>query len=425
VTAIADTDALQVGTGQQSSDPEALPPTSQQTQELSSPSSQTQELSPPPSQIEGLPPPPSQVEGLFLPSSQPNLLDRIRRWVSFRFRPANERRLDILRVKLAGQLSRREQTARQASRTMDTWSEAADSLLSEAEVALRRSDVDTAWSCFEEAMRMDVFAYDSTELAAAQTGLRVEATEGLNSWRGEAITRLLAAPDQAFSSRLAKLVPDEAVREKIDALLSPQVRDQAVINHIKGLLEDAEVSRPAEIAQAIEEFAAEREQARKTALYVATGLRNEHGAEETQRLLQLRRQLLDISGILTLTLVGLLLLATSAPIRLLARPDSAGDALWGYVALFGALGGGLSAFRSFSGRARLRLPVHLLHGLLTAARPLLGAIGALAAYVLLQSGVLAFRPATTAAVLLVAFFAGFAERLVVQAVEPSQVADKP
>jgi hypothetical protein len=213
-------------------------------------------------------------------------------------------------------------------------------------------------------------------------------------------------------------VPDEVTREKVDALLSPQVRDQAVIDHIKGLLQDAKISRPAETARAIERLAAEREEARKTALYVATGLRDEDGAEEARRLEQLRPQLLYVGGILTVAVIGLLLLATSVPIRLLAKPDSVGNVLWGYVALFGALGGGLSAIRSISGRARLRLPPHLMHGLLTAARPLLGVIPALAAYVLLQSGALAFRPTTAAAVLLVAFLAGLTERLVVRAVEP-------
>lgn len=351
----------------------------------------------------------------------PTVRSWVRRWVRLRFRSASERRLDALRAKFSGQLYRREQAARQAGRSVGAWGEGADSLLSEAEVALRRSDVDTAWSCFEEAMRMDIFAYDATELAAARTALMAQAAQGLRSWRGEAIVGLLAAPDQAFGSKLATLVPDETTREKVDALLSTRACDQAVVEHVTDVLEDAACPRPGETAQAIKGLATEREQARRTALYVATGLRDADGEEEARRLAQLHRQLLCIGGILVLTLVALLLLATSAPIGLLAKPESAGNVLWRYVALFGALGGGVSAFRSISGRARLRLPAHLLHGLLTAARPLLGTIPALAAFVLLQSGALGFRPTTTAAVLLVAFLAGFTERLVVRAVEPLQV----
>lgn len=389
VTAIADTDALQVGTGQQSPDSEGA----------------------------SLPAP--ENEGGLLPTrSQPSPLSQVRGWIRLRFRSAEERRLDALRAKFAGQLSRRQQAARQAGRTMGTWGEAADSLLSEAETALGRSDVDTAWSCFEEATRMDIFAYDPTELAAARTALAAEAAHGLRSWRSEAITHLLAAPDQEFDSRLATLVPDEATREQVDALLATQTGDQAVTDHITGLLKDAKVSRPVETTRAIERFAAEREQSRKTTLYVATGLRAEDSTEEALQLARLGRQLRGIGGILALALIGLLLLATSAPLQLLAEPERTGDVLWRYVALFGALGGGLSAFRSISGRARLRLAPHLLHGPLTAVRPLLGAISALAAYVLLESGALGFRPTTTAAVLLVAFLAGFTERLVVRAVQP-------
>lgn len=418
VTEIADTDALPIETGQQTLNPESS------STPTPSPSEETSPLAPLSERL-STPGASSQMGTLPPARWQPGPLRRAHGWIRLRFRSADERRLEALRTRFAGQLARREQAAHQAGRTMGTWGEAADALLSEAEVALQRSDIDTAWSCFEEAMRMDVFAYDPTELAAARTALAAEAAEGLGSWRGEAITHILDGPDQAFGSRLAKLVPDQETREKIDTLLSPQARDQAVIDHIAGLLKDAKVSRPADTAQAIEGLAAEREQARKTALYVAMGLRDEDGAEEARRLAQLRRQLLCIGGILALTLVGLLLLAVSAPIGLLAAPGNVGNVLWGYVALFGVLGGGLSTFRSISGRARMRLPVHLLHMLLTATRPLLGAIGALAAYVLLQSGALGFRPTTTAAVLLVAFLAGFTERLVVRAVEPLQLLEEP
>lgn len=395
VTTIADTDALEVETREQP----------------------------------GGPPDPFSHGGLPPAHWQPSPANRVRSWIRLRLRSADERRLDALRTKFARQLARRDEAARQAGQTAGTWGEAADALLSEAGAALRRSDVDTAWSCLEEALRMDVFAYDPTELAAARMALAAEATEGLRVWRSEAITRLLAAPDEEFCSRLAKLVPDEAVRGKVDTLCapqaSPQARDQGVIDHLTGVLKDAKVSRPAETAKAIEGLAAEREQARKTTLYAAMGLRDEDSVEEAQRLSRLHRHLLAIGGILGLALVQLLVLAMSAPIGLLAKPDDAGHVLWAYVALFGTLGGGLSAFRSISGRGRLRLPPHLLHVLLTAARPLLGAIAALAAFVLLQSGALAFRPATTAAILLVAFLAGFTERLVVRTVEPFQVPEEP
>jgi hypothetical protein len=390
VVTIADTDALQVGTGQQPPGPGRAPlSTSEQGRPL------------------------NRVHGW--------VGEWVRQWVQLRSLPDEERRLDALRTKLAGQRSRRQQATRQTGRTASDWDQAADSLLAEAEAALERSDVDTAWSCFEEATRMDIFAYNSTELAAARTALETEAAHGLRSWRSEAITRLLAAPDHEFDSRLVMLVPDEAIRRKVDVLLAVQAPDSAMTDHLTGLLEDAGVARPVETAQAIQRLAAEREEARKMSLYGAMGLRAEDSAEEARQLARLGRQLRSIGGILALALIALLLLTTSAPLGLLAKPEAAGDTLWYYVMLFGVLGASLSTFRSISGRARLRLAPHLLHGLLTAARPLIGAIGALVAYVLLQSGVLGFRPTTSAAVLLVAFLAGFTERLVVRAVAPLQV----
>jgi hypothetical protein len=353
-------------------------------------------------------------------------LIRIKEWLRLRVRSTNERQLDALRTTFAGQLYRRAKAARQAGTTLGTWGEAADLLLSEAEVALRRYNFDTAWACYYEATRMEIFAYSPDELVAAKTALEAEAADAgpEESWRSAAIRRLLAGPDELFLSRLEKLVPDSAIRDKIDALLSGTRRDEETVAHITGLLEDAQITRPSETARAIHRLVDERNQAVRTTLYAATTLRDEEGTHEAGRMTRIRRQLLVLGGVLVGVLAALLLLAVTIPLDLQGRPATVGESLWLYVALFGALGGGLSAFRALSGRvSRHRMPKHLLSSLLTAVRPLLGAIPALAAYVVLESGVLGFKPSTTAAVLGVAFVAGFAERLIVRAVEPLRLSD--
>lgn len=341
-----------------------------------------------------------------------------------RTRSADQRRLDALRTAFSGQLFRRAKAAREAGTSLGTWGEAADSLLSEAEVALHRYDFETAWACYLESKRMEIFAYSADELAAARTALAAEAagSELEGCWRGAAITQLLAAPDESFAAGLAQLVPDSDVADTIDALLAGMGRDARTLEHVAGLLEDAGIAHPGETARAIGSLAGQRDQAVRTSLYAATALRDEEGTHETGRLMLLRRQLLIVGAVLVCILFWMLALATVIPVDLQGPPAGAGKSLWLYVAVFGAFGGGASAFRALSSRvSRSRVPKHLLSSLITLVRPLLGAIPALAAYVVLESGVLGFKPATTAAVLAMAFVAGFAERLIVRAVEPPDI----
>ncbi len=359
---------------------------------------------------------------------QSSRLTRTREWVRLRTRSADERQLDALRTTFSGQLYRRAKAARDAGTSLGTWGEAADSLLSEAEVALRRYDFETSWACYREARRMEIFAYTPDELHAERMALHAEASRPGHeaSWRNAAITNLLAAPDESFASGLARLVTDSAVADKVEALLAGAGGDEGpgieTLEHIAGLLEDTGVARPAETARAIGGLALQRDQAVRTAVYAAAALRDEEGTREAHGLMRLRRQLLVLGAMLVCILISLLLLATMVPIALQGRPSAAGDTLWLYVALFGALGGGLSAFRALTGRvSRHRAPKHLLSSLLTMVRPLLGTIPALGAYVTLESGILGFKPASTAAVLATAFVAGLAERLIARAVEPSDL----
>jgi hypothetical protein len=90
--------------------------------------------------------------------------------------------------------------------------------------------------------------------------------------------------------------------------------------------------------------------------------------------------------------------------------------MWAYVALFGALGGSLSALRSVTTAGqeggRTRNPEQVQAWYVTVVRPLVGAAAALGVFVVLAPDV-----TSTAAMLGVAFAAGFSEALIVRAVE--------
>jgi hypothetical protein len=356
-------------------------------------------------------------------------LTRTKDWLRLRVRSADERRLEALRTTFAGRLYRRGKAARISGGSLGTWGEAAHSLLSESEIALRRYDFDTAWACYLEATRMEMFAYDPEEIEAARTALRAEATHafeaGLARWRGRAILRLLAAPDTAFAEQLAALVSDRGTRAAVGALLSPH-RDDVTVDHVHALLAEAQLARPADTARALVRLAGERDAARRTTLYAAQSLRDEESVEETIRLARVRRQLLILGAVLVAAVVGLLYVATTVPVDLGApATPGEGGAGWLYVALCGVLGAGVSAFRSVSSRiTRLRVPRHLLSGALTAMRPVLGAIPAIALYLMLSTDLIGgiVRP-TTAGLLALAFAAGFSERWIVRAVEPLRPPD--
>jgi peptidoglycan/LPS O-acetylase OafA/YrhL len=144
---------------------------------------------------------------------------------------------------------------------------------------------------------------------------------------------------------------------------------------------------------------------------------DEHSANVYRRVAMLRRQLIVLSLVLAAALGGVLAIATWKPIEL--DGDRSGPRAWVWVFLFGALGGCLTALRSVSARSPgSRIPEQREQWLVTAARPLIGSAAALLAYALLEAQIVSVGPETNgAALLVVAFAAGFSERLVMGAVE--------
>jgi hypothetical protein len=132
----------------------------------------------------------------------------------------------------------------------------------------------------------------------------------------------------------------------------------------------------------------------------------------------LRRQLWILSGVLIATLAILIPLAATHASVLWESPTDRPELLWLLAALFGILGGCLSAFRSYTPKSlEVRVPELFSNAIFTILRPLLGGAAALVAFAFLVSGAISFSGNTSAAILTVAFVAGFSERIILRAVE--------
>lgn len=140
----------------------------------------------------------------------------------------------------------------------------------------------------------------------------------------------------------------------------------------------------------------------------ATQLRNEHFHNLYHKLDLGREHLMIVSGILVAALT-LLLAVVGVGLQ------QVGKLRWlDLLALMilGAVGGALSAVRSFSGRPERRIPDQLAGWPVTALRPLIGAAAALGVALMLQAGAVSFGGVTNPEIALfaIAFLAGFSER---------------
>jgi hypothetical protein len=82
------------------------------------------------------------------------------------------------------------------------------------------------------------------------------------------------------------------------------------------------------------------------------------------------------------------------------------------------LGAGLSALLQLTRKSpATRIPEQIMASWITFTRPAIGAAAALAAYPLLQAGLLGDESPTVARLFFVAFAAGFSERLIIRGVE--------
>jgi len=229
--------------------------------------------------------------------------------------------------------------------------------------------VDAGWGLLREAERLLVFGADEQELIQRAIALRTEAKEKLKGWRRQAVEDL-------FSNEQVKAVLS-------DRRCCPEAASRKVI-----------------------------ERAVFEGLWVLHG----HYNNTYYRLRMARRQLLFLllflGALLAVFFWWLGLPRASAG----TSPDTG---LIPFVALFGGLGAVLSAVFQISRSADKKIPESILHGLITAGRPLVGAASALFLYMVLQSGLVNLIDPSKigeASHLTLAFVAGFSERLILQTV---------
>lgn len=227
---------------------------------------------------------------------------------------------------------------------------AVEELLALAQQARDDRRRDAAWVLVQAARRHLLAAYGEPALSAHARALRVEAATKLRPWRRDAVAELLGEDDAA---------PTLA------------------------------------------------------AVHLATLIRDEAAANDWWRIAFLRKRLFALGWMLAATLVALLAVAIAWPVPLGALPPDSGWRIWIYAALFGALGGCLSAARSVThSLGARRIPAEAESWAVTAFRPLVGAAGGIGALVLLGNDLQTVGP-----MLALAFAAGFSEQFVARAVE--------
>jgi hypothetical protein len=269
---------------------------------------------------------------------------------------------------------------------------AAEELLNQAEAAAQKwwADLDRGYACFLAAQRVDILSFDESRVRAAARSLLEEANgDKIKGWRKQAIVCLVK--NLAYETGSAKIQDDQCT--KAQGKESPKAPP--------------------------ERYGADEGRIR---LQEATLLRDEDSQNTYRKLATLKRHLLVLSGVLSVTLLGLFPMVILFPLSDRFLMPFTWQALV-YVVLFGLLGACTSAVLSVSRKqTNAAIPAQLTQGALLFARPLFGAATALALYLFVQSGLFTAAPVSinahsTAAVLGLSFIAGFSERLVVSAVE--------
>jgi hypothetical protein len=269
---------------------------------------------------------------------------------------------------------------------------AAEELLGQAEAAAQkwRADLDRGYACFLAAQRVDILCFDESRVRAAARSLLEEANgDKIKGWRKQAIVCLVKDLADEAPSTESHDGQCTATQEKKSPKTPPE-RYSAAEGRIR--------------------------------LQEATLLRDEDSQNTYRKLATLKWHLLVLSGVLSITLLGLFPMVILFPLSDRFLMPFTWQALV-YVVLFGLLGACTSAVLSVSRKGtRAAIPTQLIQGAVVLARPLFGAATALALYLFVQSGLftaaaVSINAHSTAAVLGLSFIAGFSERLVVSAVE--------
>jgi hypothetical protein len=229
-------------------------------------------------------------------------------------------------------------------------------LLNEAKKAIDHGNIQAGWACFLAARRMQILTASQARIFAESIALREEAEE-LSDWRRNAIRQLLNSEQQ----------------------------------------EKLEYQR----------------------LYVAYEIRDQARQDTYRKVEILREQLFVLGLMLIAAVIGLLVMAVKWPVVLVQEPpDRIPREIVFYVALFGALGGSLSAIQWVikASTTASGIPERRMHGPAVYMRPVFGIAAALAVFPFLVGGILPVELKNYALVFSVALVAGFTERLISYAV---------
>jgi 8-oxo-dGTP pyrophosphatase MutT (NUDIX family) len=246
-----------------------------------------------------------------------------------------------------------------------TWVVQAEANLRDAEAALALGEVDRGWALVHRTHELQVFGYDDAQVTSEATTVHAElSSPKFGAWRRNAITQHL---DQVFALNEAK-------------------------SAWKWPLHDRQI-------------------------WLAGALRTRHEsyANEYQNLRLVRRFQSILLLIAVLILVGALIGAAFANSSFQDGPEK-----WWVVlgaALSGALGGITSALQRTTRRSVARIPERLGSLVHSLSRPIIGAIAGVTVLLAVRAGITQAGSESeqqVAYVLLLAFGAGFSERLVVR-----------
>jgi hypothetical protein len=287
---------------------------------------------------------------------------RLRRWLRIGRKPT-ERRLLANLTETTENMERRIADLGLPDGQRPSWARSARRLLEEASQALDRGDLETGFVCLSAAHRAEILALSPAELKAAAAALHQEASsEKFGGWRGKAIVGLL----------------QDLVGEKPGCSQDPA-------DHRAWLIE-------------------------------ARGIRDEKLQNEYRKIERLQQQLLMLGLALALSVGGIIVLTAVVDLPGTTRFDFS-PAVLGLVAMFGALGGCLTAILSvIRGGTSYSIPQQLIQGSVVLIRPFFGAAAALAVYAFVGSGLITVASSSTAATMAMSFVAGFSEQLITSSV---------
>lgn len=319
------------------------------------------------------------------------------------------------------------------------WAWSARRLLELADQALDRNDLTTGYGCLLAAQRAEIAGLPPAEIRAVAMTLHQEASsEKIGGWRGKAIIALLRdvtdKETDGVVEALSSILNDDQLINRISMILrengQPDARKARLIEQLAEI--GAGPTARERLTAVFEEFCATPSQLSAVAgllhdhfrdasdhrarLIEARVVRDEALQNEYRKLERLQQQLFILGVSLAFIVAGLVAMFSIVDIPLNGG-FSMRPSMLVSIALFGALGGSLTAILSvIKGGTAYSIPQLLIQGTVVLIRPFFGAAAALAVYTFLGAGLVTVASNSTAAVFSVSFVAGFSEQLITHSV---------